>query len=502
MAFNNLDTLKKINGIPADIRYFEKIAENDSFLKQIVDLDENLEALDRDIVPITTDTYRIGSSSKTFSEVNTSLLRSLVASLSAGSLNSPSLKIGTAGLASLANDQLSFVGTNGLESFRFMTSGCLVKAANNTQLKIENTFPSTLAQWSLGVDSTGFSFINSEQNLVKLKIKNDELSVINKINVPAGSPAAPSLYFGTDVATGFYKDESLPVLNFSVSGASKFSLSSDEARILSSKLTLPEGTQENPGIVFFGAPETGFFSIDPENIGLSFNGEMIHKFSREGFITETEGFVSLNQKRVYATPGTLSWHIDSFGRANGTKLIPTPILQDEELYVSLVEAFTDTGWQRVTDITVMSTEDYSSGTYGSKMSFSIIPAGMSTAVEVLNLGNLLNCPVHIPLSLGLSKGVHSTPGNGQQVNVAEISKLMIDTSSGNMQIKGFTGGKEGQILYVYKKVPTNSLTIIFNDATATQKILLKGSTNYVNTNDYGGITLSFDDGVWREVSRS
>jgi hypothetical protein len=79
---------------------------------------------------------------------------------------------------------------------------------------------------------------------------------------------------------------------------------------------------------------------------------------------------------------------------------------------------------------------------------------------------------------------------------------MIDTTAGNIEIKGFIEGREGQIIHLYKKVPANSFTILFNNVTATQKVLLKGSTTYTNTNDYGGITLSFDDGIWREVSRS
>lgn len=502
MAYNDFTGIKKINSIPADLRYFEKVAENDLFFKEVVDLDEDLEALDRDIIPTVTNTYKIGSSTNLFSEVNTSTLIADNINLASGSIGTPSLRIGIAGLSSLASDQISFISSTGLEPLRLMTSGALIKAANSTQLKIENTLPGSLAEWAIGSDSTGFSFTNLETNEVKLKIKNDELSIINKINLPNGSAISPSIYFGSDMATGFYKDGSLPILNFSVSGASKLSISSDNVQVLSNKLVVPAGTEEQPSIVFSGMLATGFFGINAETLGISFDGQMIHKFFKEGSITEVENVVSLNQKRVYAGPSSLSWHVDSFGRANGTKLIPTPVLQDEELYAHSVDGFTDTGWQRVTEILATASEDYTSGTYGSKLAFSIIRNGTSNLVEVLNLGNPLNSIVHVPLSFGINKNLHSTSGLAQEINVSGKSKLMIDATSGNIEIKGFTGGKEGQILYVYKKVPTNTLTLLFNNGTATQKILLKGSTNYVNTNDYGGITLSFDDGVWREVSRS
>ncbi len=501
MAYNDFTGIKKINSVPADLRYFEKAAENDIFFKEIADLDEDLEQLDRDIIPTTTNTYKLGSSASVFSEVNASILISNNLNLSTGSLGSAALKIGIAGFSSLASDQISFVSSTGLEPFRLATSGALIKAANNTQLKIENTLTGSLAQWAIGTDSTGFSFTNLEDNEVKLKIKDNELSIVNKINLPDGLPISPSIYFGSDTATGFYKDGGAAILNLSVSGASKLAVSSDAVEILSNKIIAPLGTQEEPGIVFSGMLETGFFGIDSDTLGISFNGEMIHKFYKEGFITEIEG-VSLNQKRVYSAPGLPSWHVDSYGRANGTKAIPTPALQAEELYVHSVDGFTDTGWQRVTEILAMASEDYTSGTYGSKLLFSIVPAGTSDLVEVLNLGNSLNASVHLPLSFGISKTIHSTSGLSQEIDVSGKSKLMIDATTGNVEIKGFTGGKEGQMLYVYKKVPANTLTLLFNNGTATQKILLKGSANYVNTNDYGGITLSFDDGVWREVSRS
>ncbi len=105
-------------------------------------------------------------------------------------------------------------------------------------------------------------------------------------------------------------------------------------------------------------------------------------------------------------------------------------------------------------------------------------------------------------SVSLDKLLHSTVGLDQEIDITGISKLMVDTALGDVEISGFTGGTEGQMLYIYNKNSINSFTLVFNSLTASQKVLLKGSVNYVISNDYGGITLTFDDGVWREVSRS
>jgi hypothetical protein len=117
-------------------------------------------------------------------------------------------------------------------------------------------------------------------------------------------------------------------------------------------------------------------------------------------------------------------------------------------------------------------------------------------------GLIETVPVMPPVgSVGSSQTIQETDIS-QEVDVSGLSKLMVDTSLADIQIAGFIGGIEGQMLYIYNKNPINSFTLVFNSQTATQKVLLKGSTNYVCSNDYGGITLSFDDGIWREVSRS
>jgi hypothetical protein len=501
MSYTDLSTLKKINGIPADLRYFEELNENDAYLKNAADNDEDLTALDRDITPTITSTYKLGSATKLFLEAHVNQILANLLTLPSGTISNPSFNIGSGGLASLGTNELSFVAA-GLEPVKFMTSGMLLKAANNSQFKIENTFIGSQGQWTLGVDNTGLSLSDSASApALGLKVSNTAVQIPTKLIVPSGTALFPSITFGADQTTGFSKDSSLPKINFAISGVEQLSLESSGLSLLSGKLSIPSGSSVSPALSLGGYTDMGLSALAFNSLGLLIGGKVIHEFDADGRKMSIEGS-SYDIKKVYAAPGLPSWHTDLVGRANGTKTIPTEVLSGEELYMSAVEGYTDAGWQRVSEITVKALENYSTGSYGASLTFATIPLGETELVEALYINEATLPAVTVPLSFGLGKTLISTAGTGQEINVSNISKLLIDATAGSIGIKGFIGGKEGQMLYIYKRVPANTFTLVFNDGTATQRVLLKGSANYVNTNDYGGITLSFDDGIWREVSRS
>ena len=500
MSYTDLSTMKKINGFPADIRFFEELNENDAFLKNIADNDENLEALDRNILPVLNNTFNLGSLSNRFLNTYSHNVISDKLSLGFGTLLDPSLKFNLSGFVSLNSGELSFVSNN-LEAVRLMSSGLEIKAANNAQLKLENTLPGSFAKWSIGSEASGLSFTDIQNSSLKLKLGINSVDIKNRLSIPNGTELSPSIFFGSDLTTGFYKDSGSAVLKFSISGVNKASISSSGLELLSGKLTLPMGTAAEPSITFDSANELGFSALDNDNLILSISGNPLYKFSNEGISSEIQGNSFLT-KRVFSDIGLSSWHTDLISLANGTKATPLPLTENQEIYFHAVEGYTDTGWQRVSEILVQAQENYDGGSYGAAFVFSTTPVGQVEPIERLSLGKADSTSLHIPQSIGFGKMVHSTAGLNQQIDVSEVSKLMIDATAGNIEIKGFIGGKEGQMLYIYKKVPNNTFTILFNSVTATQKVLLKGSTNFVNTNDYGGITLSFDDGVWREVSRS
>ena len=351
MSYNDLNTIKKINGIPADLRYHERIIENDSFFKSEVDSDEKLSAFNEDIIPVFDATYNVGSVSKKINNIYCNTLNSSLVEVASGSLAAPSLKIGLAGLASLASGELSFIGSSGIESVKMMTSGFLVKAANDSQFKIQNTNPATPGSWSIGADNVGLKlYDNNFGASLKVIFGLINSTFLNPIIAPAYSGVTPAFSFSGDSSSGLFKN------------------------------------------------------TDTQKVGLSFLGESKLEINQTSLVINAE-HSSLNNLK-----------------ANG--------------------------------------------------------------------------------SFSLEKNTISSPGLSQEIDVSEFSKIMIDTSAGDIEIAGFTGGIEGQMLYIYNKNPINTFTLVFDSLSATQKILLKGSVNYVISNDYGGITLTFDDGVWREVSRS
>ena len=501
MSYTDLSTMKKINGLPADLRFFQELNENDAYLKNVADTDEDLAALDRDITPTTTSTYKLGNATNTFLEAHVDQVLANLLTLPNGTILNPAVTIGSAGLSSLAPNQLSFVA-GGLEAVRFMTSGMLLKAANGSQFAIENTFTGSEGQWSLGVDNTGLSFLDSANaSALGLKVTNTLVEVPTKLVVPFGTSLFPSIVFGGDQTTGISKDSSLAKINLNISGVEQLSLDIDGLTLSSGQLSIPAGSATIPAFYLGGHTQLGLSALSANSLAILVDGKVVHKFNTESRDLIVEG-ASFDVKRVYAAPGLSSWHTDLAGRANGSITIPTEILSGEELYMNAVEGYSDTGWQRVSEIAVRALEDYSTGSYGASLTLATVPLGETELLESLYINEATLPRVHVANSLGLGKILVSTAGTGQEIDVSNISKILIDATSGSIGIKGFTGGKEGQMLYIYKKVPANTFTLVFNDGTATQKVLIKGSANYVNTNDYGGITLSFDDGFWREVSRS
>jgi hypothetical protein len=85
------------------------------------------------------------------------------------------------------------------------------------------------------------------------------------------------------------------------------------------------------------------------------------------------------------------------------------------------------------------------------------------------------------------------------IDVTGLSTIKINTSADNDTISGFTNGKAGQILYIFKANSGNSLIIKHQDAAATdEKIVLKGAADITITG-YGGLVLINNGDYWFEI---
>lgn len=491
MSYNDLTTIKKINGIPADLSFYAKLGENDSIFKSATDADEDLSELDRDILPTTNGQFDLGTSDKAFRNLFVEHISAAYLNLLNGNSIVPALQIGLTGFTSLNNNELSFFGTPSLESLRFMTSGLLIKAANSTQLKIQNTLPGSESLWSLGCDENGFKIGDS------VLLKTNSSDFLNTLKVQNGTLLLPALSFLSDGTTGISKDAGSPIINFSLSGVKRLGLSSAALEILSAQLVLPTGSSIVPAMTFADYLGTGLSTSTGAELNLVLNNKPLHVFKSTGFDSRLE----LGSEFNYLVSSDAQIHKFIFSKSKGTTAIPTAIDAETTIYESSFKGHDGSSLVSGAEFTVQSEEDYGA-TFGTGIYLRNCSVGESTVETRLAIGQAEKPDVSIPASFGLQTLLLDTPGLNLDINVKHASKIMVDATGGTIEIAGFVGGQEGQMLYIYKKAPNNTFRLLFNGASGTQKVLLKDSTDFTITNNYGGIILSYDDGVWREISRS
>ena len=93
----------------------------------------------------------------------------------------------------------------------------------------------------------------------------------------------------------------------------------------------------------------------------------------------------------------------------------------------------------------------------------------------------------------------STAGPTDNVDVSGTTVLEVDTSSNNVIIGGFTGGVQGQILYIIKTDTANFIQLEHNEGGGSQDIFLTtGSDERVV--GYGGYTLYCNGTSWFSLS--
>ena len=93
----------------------------------------------------------------------------------------------------------------------------------------------------------------------------------------------------------------------------------------------------------------------------------------------------------------------------------------------------------------------------------------------------------------------STAGPTDNVDVSDTTVLEVDTSSNNVIIGGFTGGVQGQILYIVKTNTANFIQLEHNEGGGSQDIFITtGSDERVV--GYGGYTLYCNGTSWFSLS--
>ncbi len=398
MSYTDLTGVKKINGIPVDVEALTEMIANQAEFKGIHDADEDLSGLDRDIVPTTDNERALGQVDAMFKEIFSHLGQFNKNSLSAGTLADLSLDLGneTTGFYLPQPGKISLV-SNGVDVFSILGSGSHLKAANSTQLLIENTQAGNTGTWSIGVESNSMFFGHIGDGYIpKVEFSLSETTFSMPLALADGSLTDPSLQFGSSLIGGIHWEDAVSELRFSIDETSKVRIGDEEVEIENNKLICPKGYSTFLGLAFDAEDSAGF--------KVSVTNEMTVR---------------------------------------------------------------------------------------------------ARTLDVLELGNATASHVYMPLSVGYGKGRVYGPVTAEEVDVGDYSKLMLDCSAGDIDIQSFTGAQDGQILYLIKTDSDGVITVKHDDATASVKIYLKGNVDFsIGAGSYGGLILSYDNGTWKEVSRS
>ena len=388
MSYNNLSGIKMINGVPADLNAFNKVIENDIFFKTQVDTDEDMAALDRDIIPLQDDTFSFGSLTKFFKNLFISSIVAKHLAFNDPSLTDTVINFGSEvnGFVRTAPNRLAYK-TGTYYPLSLGSDVIKMTTANSSQLQLESVEPTKEASWFVGGNKDEFGITYVDSGPVKLfSISPTILTSYNPVHSVSGSAISPAFSFLDDAQSGLYRDGL--TLGLATAGIKRLEVGANG--IKTSKVL-------SPGYFFTNSANTSI-TLDEEDNNINFN---------------------VNENKTAEV------------NAEGISTIG-------------IEA-------------------------------------QALAVPGLTV---------------------SGPASALQVDITNTSKLLVDTASGAVQIKGFTGAKDGQLLHIVKLNSAGNLELLHNDATAVQSLWLKGSSSFQLNGSFGGIILSFDNDQWREVSRS
>tara|TARA_R100000697_G_scaffold38715_1_gene50845 strand:+ start:297 stop:1076 length:780 start_codon:yes stop_codon:yes gene_type:complete len=93
----------------------------------------------------------------------------------------------------------------------------------------------------------------------------------------------------------------------------------------------------------------------------------------------------------------------------------------------------------------------------------------------------------------------TTAGPTDNIDVSNTTVLEVDTSGGNVIIGGFTGGVQGQILYIVKTDTANFIQLEHNEGGGSQDIFLTTGADE-RVVGYGGYTLYCNGTSWFSLS--
>ena len=151
MEYVDLKTTEMINGVPKDQGAFLQAIENQTTLKETSDI----EALAKDVVPATSDTYSMGSESLRFLSSWINLINASQVFLADGTPDLLAVSFASdnsTGFYSPGNGGVNFQ-CNGYNIFHLDSAAARIESAGSSQLMLHNTLD--LVTYSIGVETQG-----------------------------------------------------------------------------------------------------------------------------------------------------------------------------------------------------------------------------------------------------------------------------------------------------------------------------------------------------------
>ena len=265
----------------------------------------------------------------------------------------------------------TIVGNLQLNSRLFLDNGT-VSVPSLTYINDTNT-----GFYRIGDDNIGISTAGSN----RVDISNDRVYVSNKLNINDGSAAFPTIYFGDDDNTGFYRAGSN---NIGITTGGNNRVDVNDSRVLiSNKLYINDGSAASPTLAFNGDDNTGIFSESDNQINITTAG--VSRFD-------------INTARVHTE---LPLYI-----SNGTSSNPALVFNDD----------TDTGFYR------NGANNIGISTGGSNR--------LDISNDKVNISNKLTLPAGSVGSPSLSfndedTGIYSVGNNNLSISTGGVNRMSI-----------------------------------------------------------------------------
>jgi hypothetical protein len=128
--------------------------------------------------------------------------------------------------------------------------------------------------------------------------------------------------------------------------------------------------------------------------------------------------------------------------------------------------------------------------------YDVVDIGLATAVKF----PALTGTIRYRQFYNASRTSRSVVADSDNVSVANVERLSVGTTAGNVTLGGLSGGVDGQVVRIIKTTQANDLIIEHNESTGDQKFICPGGTD-ITLSNFGGVTCVYNGSFWFVVAQ-